>query len=201
MNDFVLSAPVLFIAAHAADILSWAAIIFALALYIIMRPGVKMGRLMRWLLLGTFSASLVLTILLTIAQYSAFMSSEFGRMLLPPTQSWSYFIEYVLIRYWLPFGLTILLAAAWYGFMRLIKARSERYLAVGELELTTVVLVAVGWPHILILLPLAALCLLLVSMIKLVIFRIQLTTLGLPFLLAALATLLFASEIQKLFGY
>lgn len=168
--------------------------------YVIYRPGVTMRKVMVRLLIGGLAARLALTLYFTLGQLVVWSSSELGKLFLPPHQAWSYFFSYVGLRYWLPFAIAILLAGLWYGFLRLIGKRSERYLDVGELELTTILVFAAGWPNALALAPIVGVALVLFSLVRMIVFKRQLTTLGIPFIIGALITLTYGDAIRNLFA-
>ena len=189
------------VATHGADVISAALVVGSLLAYVVIGPGRRFSMIMRYalavaLLLGTGIASF-----LTHAQHFAWTATEIGKLFLPPVQPWSYFVGYVGLRFWLPFGLATLSAGLWYGFARLIRSRSERYLAEGELELTTLMIFAVGWPGVVVLMPVTGIFLVLVSLTRKILFKQELTTLGLPFILGALMTVIYAEQIRTLFGY
>lgn len=175
-------------------------VVLATAAYILFRPSLRLRKTLFWLLAAGIAARALLALYFTVGQLVVWSDSELGKLFLPPNQSWSYFISYVGERYWLAAILALVLAGLWYGFLRLVGNRSERYLDVGELELTTLLVFASGWPDALILAPLAGMALVLFSLVRMLVFRRQLTTLGIPFMIAALVTLAYADAIRSLFG-
>lgn len=184
---------------NGAAAISLALLTLAAAAYVILRPGERMRRMLRRLLVGGLVARAALALYLSFGQFVTWSSTEFGRLFLPPHQPWGYFLNYAWSRYWLAFALAVLLAGLWYGFLLLVGKRSERYLDVGETELTTIAVFAAAWPGALVLAPLAGALLVLFSLVRLAFGR-RLTTLGVPFLIAGFVTLAYANEIKALFG-
>lgn len=180
-------------------IVSAALVTLSIAAYLVLRPGDRLRKAALWLLLGGVIARLVLALTMSVAQYQAWATSELGKLLLPGHQGWGYFLGYVGDRYWLGLGLALLCAGLWYGFLRAIRSHSERYFDVGEIELTTVLVFAIGWPGALVLVPLALVSVVAVSLARMLILKKELTTLGVPFLVASVITLVVGEAIRKLF--
>lgn len=179
--------------------ISLALAVLAIAGYILLRPGSQLQKALMVLGIAGVAARLALGLYFTLGQLVVWSSNELGRLFLPPNQSWWYFITYVGERYLLDAILALLLAALWYGFLKLVGSRSERYLDEGEIELTTIMVFAAGWPNALIMAPLAGALLIGYSLIRMALKR-QYTTLGVPFMIATLITLAFANEIRALWG-
>lgn len=182
------------------SILTWGFLAAAVFLYLFLRPGRRFQTWMRRLLIASLILQPLHAAYLSGVQYFVWSQSEFGQLFLPPNQSWAYYARYVTDHFWLHPVLGIVLAGLWYGFMRALKSRSERYLDVGELELTTLLILIAGWPDALVLAPAAGIAVIMVSIVRLTVFREKLTTLGIPFMIAAAFALLYGGQVRSLLG-
>jgi hypothetical protein len=171
--------------------LQWLLVATSLAAYLQYRPGKQFRIFMRRMLVGTVVLDLVLAAYTSLVQYYSF---------LPLFRGFSFFVPYVAIHYFLPIGLAFVCAAVWYIFLRVLRTRTDRYFDIGEIELTTLLVLALGWPLSLVMVPFAGIVLVLLSLVRLVVFKQELTTLGLPFIIAATLLLLFEGQIRPLFG-
>ncbi|MFH1193140.1 MAG: hypothetical protein V1656_02370 [Candidatus Jorgensenbacteria bacterium] len=111
-----------------------------------------------------------------------------------------YFLFYSWGRFWLHALLAVGVAALFWWFLRMLKRRNERFFEEGETELGFLCALAAGWPGILPFLVLAFLLVLAVSIARRAIFGEAFTTLGLPFLIAAVAALAFGGALASFFG-
>lgn len=183
---------------HAVTVISWLALMTSVVTYAFFRSRLKsVMALVGMVVIVLYTA---IAVFLSYMQYLAWTSSEIGLLFLPPHQSWSYYLGYVGLRYWLAPVFTLFIAGLWYGFVRLLGSRSERYFNRGEMELTAVIMLAVGWPASLVLLPIAGVVLVLYSLIRLLIFKQSLTTLAVPFLLAGGIALFAADTLREWAG-
>lgn len=187
------------VALNGASAISIALVALAAAAYVICRPGRRLRSLSLMLLLVGIAARAGLAGLLSTAQYAAWKATELGSLLLPPHQGWDYFVGYSVNRYWLPFLLALACAGLWYGFVRALRSHSERYLDSGEGELTTLLVFAIGWPGALVLVPLALVSVVVIAVVRLTLFKRELTTLGVPFIVAAILTIAWGDAIRVLF--
>lgn len=187
------------VALYGALAISATLVALAVASYLAFRPGPRLRRASLALLLGGAAAQALLAALLSTAQYAAWSATEIGRLLLPAQQGWGYFLGYVGNRYWMAFVLAAVCAGAWYGFLRAVGSHSERYFDAGEIEMTTLLVFAVGWPGGLVLVPLALVSVVVVSLARTFVLKRELTTLGVPFLVAAIITLAWGGAIRVLF--
>lgn len=201
MPDALYQNPVaLWLFAHGVRTVSWLLVLLAAGAYAAFRPGERLGRIAAWLLGAGIAARVLLAAWRSLAQYGIWEGDPLGQLFLPPHQPYGYLLAYVGLRFLLPVGLALLCAGLWYGLMRALRARTERYFDTGEIALTTLLVFAVGWPGFALLLPLAAAALVLLSMGRLALLGERLTTLGIPVLAAALATLAFGGPLLRLFG-
>ncbi len=111
-----------------------------------------------------------------------------------------YLIFYSWGRFWLHALLAVGVAALFWGFLRLLKRRRERFFEEGETELGFACALAAGWPGVFPFLMLAFFLVVVFSVVRRVIFREAFTTLGLPFLVAAAAVLACSGALAALFG-
>ena len=154
---------------------------------------------------------------LTVGQYIAWMrGGDFSRILLQQPlhketpfpqflkNSWifqshlGYFLFYSYGRYWLRAILTIGAAFLFYFFLRLLRRHRHRFFEDGETELGLLLALIVGWPQVVIFVPLIFFFVVIISFIRLLLFRAHYTTLGYPFFVSALVTRLFGSNLISL---
>lgn len=180
---------------------SLAIAVVAIGAYVLLRPSERLRKALVAVGIGAIAVRVLVALYLSVAQYQAWAATDFGRLLLPPNRSWGYFLSYSFDHYWLAAFLAATVAALWFGFVRLVRQRSDRYLDIGEHELTTLLLFAAGWPDALVMAPLAALVLVPLSIFRMTVLKRKLTTLGGPFMIATLIVLAYGGEIRRLFGY
>lgn len=111
-----------------------------------------------------------------------------------------YFIFYSWGRFWLNLFLTLLIAFTFWWFLKLLKKHKERFFEGGEVELGFLTILISGWPNSLIFLVLAFLGVVAVSIFRLILLKEFYTTLGLPFVLSAIAVFLWGSQLAEIFG-
>ncbi len=172
-----------------------------IAAYLLLRPSERLRRVLIVIGIAAIAASVLVAGFLTLAQYQAWAASSFGKLLLPPHRSFGYFVSYVLDRYWLAPFLGTVLAGLWYAFAGALRRKSERYLDEGEQELTALLVFAAGWPDALVMAPLAAVALVVLSLFRMLVLKKSLTTLGAPFMIATLIAIAYAADIRTLLGY
>ncbi|MDO8442957.1 MAG: hypothetical protein Q7S81_01725 [bacterium] len=111
-----------------------------------------------------------------------------------------YFLFYSWGRFWMEIAVSLVAALAFYLFLRFLKKHKERFFEEGEVELGFLLALVVGWSNFIIFLPLVFLSVVLVSIFRTLAFKEAHTTLGAPFLLAALIVLLFGKYIVDILG-
>ena len=135
----------------------------------------------------------------TIGQYYVWSQNGFTQLFLPPHQSLSYFFIYAGVHYWLNGAIAIACGVLFALFLRILRKHNERYFDDGEVELGIVLAFIVGWPNFISFLLIVFPSVVLVSIIRRVIFGELYTTLGEPFLVAALVLALWGDRIINLF--
>jgi hypothetical protein len=158
-------------------------------------------------------------IFLTFGQYYIWTQNSFTRTFLhasvsPSLPIWltrtfpwvfdtsaGYFIFYSWGRFWMNAVLGLCAALLWWWFLRALRRRNERFFEEGEVELGFLSALIVGWPNIVLFVPLSFLAVVLVSVFRMAVLKRTLTTLGWSFLLAALATLAFGSALLDMVGF
>lgn len=133
---------------------------------------------------------------LTLGQYYVWSQSEFTKLLL---DSPGYFFFYSWGRFWINALLAIVLPFIFYLFLRLLKKYQERFFEQGETELGLLSALIVGWPNFVIFVPLVFVLVIIVSIFRRLFLKEFYTTLGIPFLIAALVLLLLGDVLITLF--
>jgi hypothetical protein len=100
-----------------------------------------------------------------------------------------YLFFYSWGRFWLNALLSIAVAALFFWYLRMLERRNARFFEEGEPELGFLMALLVGWPDIVVFVPFVFLAVVLTSVFRGTVLRQPLTTLGWPFLIAALVTL------------
>ena len=114
--------------------------------------------------------------------------------------SFGYFLVYSWGRFWLNPLLTILVAASFYLFLRILKRRNARFFDEGETELGFFAALIAGWPGFVVFLPLVFAAVVFASLARLIALREALTTLGVPLLLAAGIALVWGEALVRFMG-
>jgi hypothetical protein len=160
----------------------------------------------------------IYTLILMAAQYFVWAADAFSSALLKvPLDSslpfvvvqkmpWlfggrlGYFLFYSWGRFWLNFVLTVIVSLMLWLFLKFLRRYRDRFFEEGEIELGFLTAFISGWPAILVFLPTAFLFVILMSLSRMFLWQEKYTTLGYPFLLAALLTLLFGQKLLALTG-
>ncbi len=137
---------------------------------------------------------------LSIAQYYLWSQEEFSRLLLPPNQPMSYFIGYAFIHFWLEQLLAIAGALVFYIFLTLLRKYKESWISREEILLGFLMALLVGWPNLVIFIPLVFLSAVGLAIINMVALRVKHTGLYFSLMLAGLITFVFGSIIIKFSG-
>lgn len=124
----------------------------------------------------------------------------FGKMAWIFDNRLGYFLFYSWGRFWFEIAVSLAAALAFYLFLRFLKRHKERFFEEGETELGFLLALMIGWSNFIIFLPLVFLSVILVSIFKMLAYKEMYTTLGAPFLLAALTVLLFGNYFINLFN-
>jgi hypothetical protein len=106
-----------------------------------------------------------------------------------------YFLFYSWGHFWLNAIWSLVIALAFWFFLKALEKKESRFFYPGETELGFVLTLAVGWPNFVVFLPLAFIAMVLVSIFRMVFLKESYTTLGWPFILAAIAAFIFGQAI------
>lgn len=169
-----------------------------------------------WLVLGF---KVLYALIETFSQYYIWSGNKFTKLLLDQNiadfnivkesfggLSWifnnrfGYFIFYSWGRFWLEIVVTLIAAVAFYLFLVFLKKHKERFFEDGETELGFLLSLMVGWSNFIVFLPLVFVSVILVSIFRRLVFGEMYTTLGVPFLLAALVVLLVGRYLVDILG-
>ena len=161
------------------------------------------------ILWGTAIFRVLYAILLTIAQYIAWSHNALAKIflnsplmmpdnisVLPSWFIWlfkstkGYFLFYAFGRFWLGAFLAIGVAFLWFLFLKALKRHRERFFDTGEVALGFLGALVVGWPMVVVFIPLIFFAVVIMSILRRLVWGYRYTTLGTPFVLAMLATLL-----------
>lgn len=159
----------------------------------------------------------IYAVFLTFAQYYIWIRNPFTKQFLnigadpgslPRLDSISslfsgklgYFYLYTLSRIWMPLILSFISAAIFYFFLRFLRRRKERFFEDGEVELGGLAALLSGWPNFVIFLPLVFIFVIGVSAYRSIFQKERYTTMGWPFLLAALTCAILGSYFAGAFG-
>ena len=186
---------------HGEKVAIYAALIAAIVAYFYYKPSKIFKKRIVQLLLIALGVRAGIALLSTLFQYFIWKNNELTVRFLPPYESWSYFINYVSTRFWMALFLALVITAVWYGFLWLLGKGTSRFFDTGEKALGALTLFLTGCPLALVFSPLLFVSVIAVSLFRMVVWKQQYTTMGLPMLFAAVITLLLGSGIQKLFGF
>ncbi len=158
-------------------------------------------------------------IYMTVAQYYAWQASSLTKDLLTQpldaqigetsAVAWlvrwlhlraGYFVFYAYGRFWLDVILGIGCAVVFWAVLVVLKKYRNRFFDDTELQIGLLAAVVVGWPLLVVFVPLVFASVVAVSLVRLIFFKEKYTTLGWPLLIAALATLCVAQAFPILLG-
>lgn len=156
----------------------------------------------------------------TIGQYHVWSSNSFTKLLLDKNaidfnvlrefsgklflfldNRFGYFFFYSWGRFWFEIVVSLIAALAFYLFLIFLKKYKERFFEEGETALGFLLAFMVGWSNFIVFLPIAFLSVVFISILKILFFKEKYTTLGAPFLLAALIVLIFGNYLVSLLGW
>lgn len=181
-------------------VLSGVGLVVAVILYFYRAEFSDLGRVLRRL--GGLYAGLVSAgaVLLSVGQYLVWASDPSGSAFLPPVQPLTYFLGYVWLRFMIPVFISFLIAGVWYLFLNFLRRYQDRFFENGEPELGFVLALLVGWPKFLVFIPIALVCVVLVSVFRMAVLREAYTTLGWPLALSAVLNLIYGNSLLVLLG-
>ena len=147
-------------------------------------------------------------LLLTIGQYYVWSKNGLTQLLLnaPLDKSitdfsflnFGYFLFYSYGRFWLNVFIAVAVAFVFYSFLKFLKKYQERFFEEGETELGFLAALIVGWPNFVVFLPLVFVSVVLISLFRRLILKEIYTTLGWPFVLATLITLIWGNKLIQI---
>lgn len=156
--------------------------------------GSRFKKLAFWAVSFKFLYALVLT----LGQYFVWSEDQFGKLFL--NQPNNYFIFYSWERFWLDAVLSAVIAFLFWLFLKALQKKESRFFYPGETELGLVLTLAVGWPGLVVFIPLAFLLVVLVSLFRGIFLKEPYTTVGWPFIAAAALTFVFGSAVLSALG-
>lgn len=135
----------------------------------------------------------------TVGQYIAWSHMARTIVWARPFLEPRFFIGYAALHFWLAPALAALCAAAFYGFLVMLKRFRERFFEPQEEALGFLTAFMAGWPGFVLFLPITFLSVVVVSIVRSVFLGKHYTTLGAPFLLAAFCMLLWGAALLVIF--
>jgi hypothetical protein len=150
-----------------------------------------------WLLIG---ATLFFDLFLSILQYFVWQNSEFSRFVLPPYQSWGYFLRYILMKFWVADILVFLPALVFYAVLSLFKKYRNEIITKEDLSLTLLLCLLVGWPQTIIFIFLFLILTVLFTSINIILFKRKNINLLPPLLASALIVFIFGNFLISTLG-
>lgn len=111
-----------------------------------------------------------------------------------------YLLFYSWGRFWLDTILVVGVAALFFWFLRALERRNGRLFEAGEPELGFLMALLVGWPGVIAFIPLIFVSVVIVSVFRRLVMKQELTTLGWPFLVAALVTFVLGNTLLEVCG-
>lgn len=111
-----------------------------------------------------------------------------------------YFLLYSWGRFVMNMVLVLVGALLWYAVLRFLKKYKGRFFDAGEVSLGVLMALVVGWPELVIFVPMVLLSVVLVSAFRMIFLKESLTTLGWPMIVAATAVLILGRYLVPLLG-
>ncbi len=189
-------------------------IVLAIVFYILTvrspeNPRPRFKKLALWTIGFKFFYALVLT----VGQYLFWSKDEFSRLFLSQPLKYGseisaigglplfsdsklgYFLFYSWGHFWLNAIWIVLFALAFWAFLKVLEKKEARFFYPGETELAFMLALAVGWPNFVVFLPLAFIAMVWISLFRIFFMKETHTTIGWPFILAAIAAFVFGQAI------
>lgn len=157
---------------------------------------ISAGRLILVLLVTTILFNLALSVL----QYLIWHSHPFTLLFLPPHQPWSYFLRYAFFHFWLADILALIVASIFYCFLSLLRKYKEGIISRDNLNLLTLSCLLLGWPKVIIFIPLFFIFSVIDSIINITIFKNKTINISSSILIALLTVFLFANYLLSFFN-
>jgi len=116
-------------------------------------------------------------------------------------QKLGYFLFYSYGRFWLNVLISIGAAFIFYLLLKSLEKYRGRFFEEGETKLGFLAALIVGWPNFAVFLPLVFISVILISIYRRIFLKETYTTLGWPFILAILITLVWGNKLIYLFNF
>jgi hypothetical protein len=155
----------------------------------------------------------------TLAQYHVWSNSEFTKLLLNKNvidfsilesfsgklfwifnNKFGYLLFYSWGRFWLEIVVSLLIAIVFYLFLLLLRKYRNSFFEEGETKIGFLLALTVGWPNFIVFLAMSFLSVVGISIIRFLFFKKAYTTLGVPFLVSALTTILLGNYFIGFLG-
>lgn len=130
------------------------------------------------------------TVIVSLVQYYVWKSGDFGKLLLPPYQTIGYFLGYSWRRFWLGFMLSLVTSLLFLLFLKLLGKYRANFFEQDEIGLLCLMSFLVGWPNIVIFIPLVFVISAIFSTFMALAFRKQVVRLRVPVFLSSLFLLI-----------
>lgn len=148
-----------------------------------------------------FIASLVfIAIFKSVLQYMTWMNDDFGKLLLPPHQSWMYFAIYAGGRFWLGMILGVVSASLLYVTLRTYVRMRGVQISNEHLLIACLCALLVGWPRFVFLVPLALALAVLLTILNMLIFKKNEVPFNPAFIIGAVIALFYGVGVLNAIG-
>lgn len=165
-------------------------LVFAVWAYDRLRQGMKPKWIgLRGLVIASITFKFVYAALLTVGQYFIWKNNSFTNLLISHSGGVTgYFATYSWGRFWVEAVGSVVLAMLFWFILKVLQKHNDRFFHPGETELGFIAALIVGWPNLLLFVPLVFLSVVLVSIYRLIFLRESYTTMSWPLLLAVIFT-------------
>jgi hypothetical protein len=150
-----------------------------------------------WLLIG---ATIFFDLSLSIIQYFIWKSSEFSQFLLPPYQSWRYFLSYIFMRFWIADILSLFPAVIFYTILNIFQKYRSDIISKDELSLTLLLCLLLGWPQSIIFVFIFLIFTIALAGVNLILFKKKNITLLPSLIISAIAVFMFGNFLISICG-
>jgi len=125
----------------------------------------------KWLIWLLIICGFLFNTALTFTQYFIWHRDTFGHFFLPPYQPWSYFISYTFMHFWLSDILALISAGAFYLILELYRKLRSDVIKKDELNLILIACLLLGWPRLILFIPLFLVLAVIHTALNLVFFK------------------------------
>lgn len=180
---------------------------------------IPFGRIIRWLAVAAVFVRVLYASFTTYGQYYIWSQGELGQLLLNsplasevPLPKWllsspifagrfGYFTFYALGHFWASQFVAIGVSILFWWFLKILQKYRAQFFEAGEVTLGLLTSLIIGWPNVLVFIPLTFVLMVLLSLFRTLVLKQYTTTIGWPLLIAAALTMVWGNKLVSVLGW